>query len=29
MATTQLYQGGKLVKRDFPVADISDHISAK
>lgn len=29
MATTQLYHGGKLVKQDFPVADISDHISAK
>jgi len=26
MATTQLYQGGKLVKADFPVAEISDHI---
>jgi len=29
MATTQLYKGGKLIKRDFPVADISDHIAAK
>jgi magnesium transporter len=29
MATTQLYQGGKLVKRDFPVAEISDHVAAK
>ena len=29
MATTQLYQGGKLVKRDFPVSEISDHVAAK
>lgn len=29
MATTQLYRGGKLVKSDFPVADISDHILEK
>ena len=29
MATTQLYNGGKLVKKDFPVADISDHIKAR
>ena len=29
MVTTQLYQGGKLVKRDFPVADISDHLATK
>jgi magnesium transporter len=28
MATTQLYQGGTLVKRDFPVADISDYLAA-
>ena len=26
MATTQLYKGGKLVKSDLPVADISDHV---
>lgn len=29
MATTQLYRGGKLVKNDFPVADISDYIAEK
>lgn len=29
MATTQLYQGGKIVKSDFPVADISEHIRTK
>lgn len=29
MATTQLYRGGKLVKKDFPVAEISDHLAEK
>jgi magnesium transporter len=29
MATSQLYRGGKLVKSDFPVAEISDYLAAK
>lgn len=29
MATTRLYKNGALVKEDFPVADISDHILEK
>jgi magnesium transporter len=29
MVTTRLYRAGKLIKEDFPVAEISDHIAEK